>query len=255
MAIGNGHEGDAHAAAALRGILIIVVAGLALGALHNSIGQASHPPRGLAWVKQADEAVTLEGLQRDSVMVAPATDAATSARDTAATLPNAKLAPVAVAPPKPGVLSPRVTSEPAPATPPAAPPPVTTAPAIALPVIPDLDRPIQIELATLKKLHDAGAVLVVDARTAYEYADGHIAGAVSLPYNDALTDPGRIARLGESGRPIAVYCSGGGCELSMDLAKLMIEHGRKKVLVYEGGWPEWASLEYPTARGTQPGGR
>ncbi len=98
-------------------------------------------------------------------------------------------------------------------------------------------------------------MLVVDARTSYEYEDGHIAGAVNLPYAAALADPGRIAQLGEAGRPIAVYCSGGECELSMDLAKLMLEHGRKRVLIYEGGWPEWVSFEYPTARGAQPGGR
>jgi len=252
MAIGNDHEGDTHGAATLRGILIIVLAGLALGALYNSLGQASRPPRGLAWVKQAEATISLEALQRDTVAIAPTTDTTTSARATAVAPPATTPAPAAAPPPKSAAPSP---AAPAPATTPAAPPPAATAPAVALPVIPDLDRPIQIELATLKKLHDAGAVLVVDARTAYEYADGHIAGAVNLPYNDALKDPGRLEKLGEAGRPIAVYCSGGGCELSMDLAKLMIEHGRKKVLVYEGGWPEWASLEYPTARGAQPGGR
>jgi len=122
-------------------------------------------------------------------------------------------------------------------------------------VIPDVKGPLKLELASLKKLYDAGAVLVVDARDAAEYAAGHIAGATSLPYNDALGDPGRIERLGEAGRPIAVYCSGGTCELSMELAKLMLEHGRKRVLVYEGGYPEWREAGYPVASGEQPGGR
>jgi rhodanese-related sulfurtransferase len=252
MAIGTDHEGDAHGAATLRGVLIIVLAGLALGALHNALGQASRPPRGLAWVKQAEATISLEALQRDTITVAPTTDTAPAIRDTAAAAPTATPAPAAAPLPKSAAPSP---AAPAPGTTPPAPPPAATAPTGDLPVIPDLDRPIQIELATLKKLHDAGAVLVVDARTAYEYADGHIAGAVNLPYNDALKDPGRVERLGEAGRPIAVYCSGSGCELSMDLAKLMIERGRKKVLVYEGGWPEWASMEYPAARGAQPGGR
>ena len=78
---------------------------------------------------------------------------------------------------------------------------------------------------------------------------------MNLPYNDALAEPASIQRMGENCRPIVVYCSGGACELSMDLAKLMLENGRKKVLIYEGGYPEWQAAGYPVARGTQPGGR
>jgi hypothetical protein len=49
----------------------------------------------------------------------------------------------------------------------AAPPPPRAAPAAtALPEIPDLGRPILIELGAAKQFHDAGAALFVDAREA-----------------------------------------------------------------------------------------
>ena len=248
MAIDGDHEGGEHVRATVRGVVSIVVAGLALGALHNSLGLASRPPRGLAWVKHADEAASLEALQRVGVKPVP-TDGVVTLDSIATPAPRiAKPAPVAATPSKAATPPPA-----APATPPTSTP--TVAPASVLPVIPDVDRPIKLELASLKKLYDAVAVLVVDARDANEYADGHIAGAINLPYNDASGDPSRIERLGEAGRPIAVYCSGGACELSMDLAKLMLEHGRKRVLVYEGGYPEWQAAGYPVAGGTQAGGR
>lgn len=243
MTIDGDDQGDPHLGATLRGAAVIVLAGLALGALHNTIGLASRPPRGLPWSATANVPLRLETLQDAPVTVVSPNGvvALDPGKPAAARVAPARPAPVAVNAPQ--------------AKPPASPPPPADAPAKSLPVVPDLDRPVRLELASLKTLYDAGAVLVVDARDASEYADGHIAGALSLPFNDASGDPSRIEHLGEAGRPIAVYCSGGACELSMDLAKLMIEHGRKKVLVYEGGYPEWQAAGYPVARGAEPGSR
>jgi rhodanese-related sulfurtransferase len=112
--------------------------------------------------------------------------------------------------------------------------------------------PLKLELATLKKLYAANAALVIDAREAPEYADGHISGALSLPYNDAMAEPERVKKLDPAGRPIVIYCSGGDCELSMDLAKVLIEAGKRKVLVYEGGFPEWQGAGMPVAKGPNP---
>jgi rhodanese-related sulfurtransferase len=124
-----------------------------------------------------------------------------------------------------------------------------------MPVIPDLDTPIMTQMVMLKKLYDADAALVVDAREAAEYAEGHIAGALSLPYNDALGEPDKVKALDSGGRPIVVYCSGGDCELSIDLAKLLLGAGKRKVLVYQGGYPEWQGAGNPVAHGTAPGSR
>jgi rhodanese-related sulfurtransferase len=114
-----------------------------------------------------------------------------------------------------------------------------------LPVIPELDRPVQAELDAVKRLFDADAALIVDAREPAEFAEAHIAGAINLPYDEVSAEPDRLAALDTGGRPIVVYCGGGECELSMDLAYELIYAGHSRVLVYMGGFPEWEAAGYP----------
>jgi rhodanese-related sulfurtransferase len=247
---------DTGAAATARGVLVIVVAGLAVGLLNNAIGLASKPARGLPWVKRAEVMARLGD-------VAAPPDTAVAAMSPAGN-PTPPAPAIAVPPrrkaaPPVTPRGPHATVAPGPSTPaPVSPSPVTSpsaAAAAGLPVVPDVDRPVAIAIGALKRFYDAGACVVVDAREAEEYADGHIAGAIGLPYNDALAEPERLQRLGENGRPIVVYCGGGSCELAMDLARFMLGNGRRKVLVYEGGWPEWRAAGYPTASGAATGGR
>ena len=113
------------------------------------------------------------------------------------------------------------------------------------PEIPDLDRPIQIDLAAVKQLYDAGQVFFVDAREHAEYAAGHIPGAVSLPYDDVASEPERLEHLETGGKPIVAYCGGGSCELSLSLAWDLINAGHSRVTVYMGGFPEWAAAGFP----------
>ena len=114
-----------------------------------------------------------------------------------------------------------------------------------LPQIPDLERPIQIQLAAVKQLFDAGALLLIDAREPEEYAAGHIPGALSMPYDEVSSEPERLESLAAGGKAIAVYCGGGACELSLNLAWDLISAGQKKVVVYMGGYPEWVAAGYP----------
>jgi rhodanese-related sulfurtransferase len=264
---------DPDTAGTLRGIVFIVATGVVLGVLYNAIGLASRPPHGLAWIPAPQQVGSLEEMQpapaADTGGVAPpvappAPAGGPSVVTPPSTAPAAGTVPPATsAPPRPDGARPApppgATTPPsavAPPSSPAAATPGTPPPAAAaLPQVPDLDQPIKLQLASLKRFYDAGAVIVVDAREAGEYAEGHIAGALNLPYNDAMAEPERMGRLGENGRPIVVYCSGGDCEASMDLAKLMLQNGRHRVLVYEGGWPEWRDAGFPTARGAAAGGR
>ena len=125
--------------------------------------------------------------------------------------------------------------------------------AAALPEIPDLDRPVQIRLEAVKRLFDAGAALFVDAREPAEYASACIPGAVSLPYDEVTSEPERLAALDPGGRAIVVYCGGGACELSLELAWELIHNGQRRVAVYMGGFPEWMEAGYPVAPGLPAG--
>jgi len=120
--------------------------------------------------------------------------------------------------------------------------------------IPDVGRPIQVQISKVKALFDAKAGTIIDAREPAEYADGHIPGAVNMPYDQVVTDPERLEKFDAGGKPIIVYCGGGTCELSMNLGFALVNAGQKKVLVYTGGWPEWSTSGYPVAKGATPDG-
>jgi rhodanese-related sulfurtransferase len=124
-----------------------------------------------------------------------------------------------------------------------------------VPHVPDHPGPIELEIGSLKKLYDADAALIVDGREAAEYAAGHIQGAINLPYDDALHDPDKVQRLDSGGRPIVLYCGGAQCEVSLELADLMIELEKRRVLVFKAGYSAWESAGYPIERGAPPGAR
>ena len=128
-----------------------------------------------------------------------------------------------------------------------------------LPHIPALDRPIEARIEQVKLFHDAGAALFVDAREEDEYLEGHIKGALLMPFDVASGDPAMLENLDTGGRPIVVYCGGGACELSMSLAWELIYAGHERVMVYMGGYGEWEEAGYPIQKGGEhaalPGNR
>jgi rhodanese-related sulfurtransferase len=129
------------------------------------------------------------------------------------------------------------------------------APAVAdLPVIPDVSEPLEMQLTNVKKFIDAGAAAIVDARSTEEFAEGHIPGAVNLPFDDVYRDEARLKAFDSGGRPIIVYCGGGDCELSKSLALSLVQvGGQKKVLVFTGGITDWQKAGYPLVKGAAGG--
>ncbi len=126
--------------------------------------------------------------------------------------------------------------------------------ASGVPDIPDVGRPIQIQTSKVKAFFDARAATIIDAREPAEYAEGHIPGAINLPYEQTATDMELLENFDAKGMPIIVYCGGGTCEVSMNLGFSLVSAGKTKVLVYMGGWPEWVTAGYPVATGATPEG-
>lgn len=62
-----------------------------------------------------------------------------------------------------------------------------------------------VDAATALALAAAGA-RVVDVRTASEFAGGHVAGALNVPFDELA---GRAGELGEKDAPIVLYCRSG----------------------------------------------
>jgi len=257
----------------VRGMVMIVVVGTVLGLAYNGAGLMSRPPRGIPWLAVKADLPDLDSValpDSGGIQTAPAPGAS----DTAASAAPLAVGPPAVGPPAAGQpasgrpaspshsardVAPLQSAARPPAgaestsTAPAGTRPPAAHPAAPVPFIPEMDQPVQIKLATAKSLFDAGAALFLDARDAGEYDAGHIPGAMRLTRDDALSDPERTKALAARGRPIVTYCEGGACESSLDLARALVDAGYRKVLVFSGGFPEWAAAGHPVERGE--GGR
>ena len=104
-----------------------------------------------------------------------------------------------------------------------------------------LFQPVMIDLVIAKTFYDQG-VLFIDARDDKEFREGHIAGSKLAPAN-----PGEILRWATEDDPVVTYCSGGECDLSMNLANELMgeDWGFARVFVFDGGLPQWIEAGYP----------
>ncbi len=93
--------------------------------------------------------------------------------------------------------------------------------------------------------------VIIDSRLPEYYQEGHIAGAINIPFEEI---DGYVTKLTEIPQDtmVVVYCDGGDCEISFDLAMFMIDIGYLGVYVYEGGWEEWSAAALPVTLGDQP---
>lgn len=122
--------------------------------------------------------------------------------------------------------------------------PVPAAVATAAPL------PQPVLLAEVRELASAGALLV-DARDSALYADGHLAGAWSLPLGEVESRLADFRQRFAPDRTLVLYCNGYGCPDSFDLGVRLITAGYRDVRVFEGGFPEWRDAGLPVAKGAQ----
>ena len=109
---------------------------------------------------------------------------------------------------------------------------------------------LAIPLAEAARLFSEQAVLFIDARYEEDYADGHIKGALSLPWDDAVhTRFLKIAGAIPPDRVIITYCDGERCHLSHALAVFLCEKGFKEVRELVNGWTVWRDAGLPVERG------
>jgi rhodanese-related sulfurtransferase len=89
-----------------------------------------------------------------------------------------------------------------------------------------------------------GEVLVLDVRSAAEYAAGHIAGARSVP----LSELRRQLRALPAGADVVAYCRGPYCVCADEAVRELTRRGfRARRLA--GGFPEWKRAGLPIAAG------
>ncbi|MBZ0092350.1 MAG: rhodanese-like domain-containing protein [Sulfuricellaceae bacterium] len=112
-----------------------------------------------------------------------------------------------------------------------------------------------VDAAKAKSLMDSG-VKLFDTRVANEYAEGHIKGAINIPYKeksakspdfDASQDSFDLSKLpSDKNTPVIFQCNGPECWKSFKSAHVAIKAGYKKVYWFRGGFPEWKAKGLPT---------
>jgi rhodanese-related sulfurtransferase len=96
-----------------------------------------------------------------------------------------------------------------------------------------------ISLEQAYALYLKGDAIFVDTREEFEYDEGHIAGAINLPFEfwddyweivEPQLDPGKV---------IVTYCGGLDCELSLFAARELKSLGYEHAYIFFGGWHKW----------------
>ena len=81
----------------------------------------------------------------------------------------------------------------------------------------NMTEPMIISLEFAKYLFDQNSATFIDARETEEYEVGHIKNSINIPYDYYEDYEDVIDELKDDGIYI-IYCSGGECSLSIDLA-------------------------------------
>jgi len=106
---------------------------------------------------------------------------------------------------------------------------------------------VPLELAEL--LFDQGGALFVDARPHNQFVQGHIRGALSLPWQEVDHHFAQIADRLEGNHTIIAYCDGENCDLSHELALFLKEMDFENVRVLVNGWSVWQHAGLPIETG------
>jgi len=126
-------------------------------------------------------------------------------------------------------------------------------------IIPELmTEPHLASTSFVKYYYDKGIAIIIDSRDIEDYNNSHIEGSINIPYNyydDFIVDEGDKILLTSTNRILPleglyiIYCNGGECDLSLDLAYVMFEEFNfENIFVYEDGLPEWEKANYPIAK-------
>jgi rhodanese-related sulfurtransferase len=102
-------------------------------------------------------------------------------------------------------------------------------------------------------------VPIFDTRVKEEYVDGHIRGALSLPYGeksakevdfDGSQDRFDVGGLPADKRaPVILSCNGPECWKSYKSSVAAIKAGYRRIYWFRGGFPEWHLEGYPIESG------
>jgi rhodanese-related sulfurtransferase len=104
---------------------------------------------------------------------------------------------------------------------------------------------LDISLQEAQDLFHGQPVVFLDARSADDYARGHIQGARSLPWQNVDQIFMAVTEDLDPQTPIVTYCDGETCSLSHDLAVFLKDMGFMNVRLLVNGWTVWQAAGLP----------
>ena len=104
---------------------------------------------------------------------------------------------------------------------------------------------LAIALEDAAALFAENAAVFLDARSSAEYDQGHIQGAVHLPWQDVNNYFETVIMTLDPEAMTITYCDGEACPLSHDLALFLKDLGFTRVKVMVNGWTLWKEHDLP----------
>jgi rhodanese-related sulfurtransferase len=99
--------------------------------------------------------------------------------------------------------------------------------------------------AEVKAMMDEGSTYLVDARGPEAFEEGHIPGAINIPYDRLPEYFEELSTHVPIDAAVVIYCWGPDCDFSDQLATELKIMGYAEVLVFTGGWEHWQEAGYP----------
>ncbi len=102
-----------------------------------------------------------------------------------------------------------------------------------------------VDLLQAKAVYDSLEADFIDAREPAQFGPGHIPGAYNLTQADftGRTTPEALEFLDRS-RPVVIYCDGGDCHASENVAILLQQAGFSSIHIMTVGFPAWVEAGY-----------
>lgn len=108
---------------------------------------------------------------------------------------------------------------------------------------------LTITLDQASALFQEDAAVFLDARPEMQYTEGHIRGALNLPWREVDRYFLELADRLAAAPMIITYCDGESCDLSHELALFLKEMGCENVRVLVNGWTLWLQAGLPVSIG------
>ncbi len=98
------------------------------------------------------------------------------------------------------------------------------------------------------RLLDEARHVFFDARPSYDYEEGHLPGAISVPFEEVEDVFGEVQMRLTREQPILAYCSGAQCDESFLLIQFLREQGFTNVVLFLEGFDAWQKAGRPVER-------